>query len=98
MGTLLGSNLLRSSDTFLLMFFLGPDPVGLYNVPERLLGLLDIPIRSLVSTAYPKLVRVKRDLDKQGFLHEYEVQTGLLTLMVLPIAALTFIFAPYLVV
>ncbi len=98
MGTLLGSNLLRSSDTFLLMFFMGPAPVGLYNVPERLLGLLDIPIRSLVSTAYPKLVRVKRDYDKAGFLHEYEVQTGLLTLLVLPIAVVTFVFAKYLVV
>ncbi|PMB36886.1 hypothetical protein CEN47_08175, partial [Fischerella thermalis CCMEE 5319] len=98
MGTLLGSNLLKSTDTFLLMFFMGPAPVARYNVPERLLGLLDIPIRSLVSTAYPKLISVRKHMGEEHFLKEYEVQTGLLFLLVLPIALVTLMFSDQLVV
>lgn len=98
MGTLLGSNLLKSTDTFLLMFFMGPAPVARYNVPERLLGLLDIPIRSLVSTAYPKLIAVRKQKGEAEFLPEYEVQTGLLFLIVLPVALATLIFSDWLVI
>lgn len=98
MGTLLGSNLLKSTDTFLLMFFMGPAPVARYNVPERLLGLLDIPIRSLVSTAYPKLIAVRKHKGEAEFVPEYELQTGLLFLIVLPVAIATLIFSDWLVI
>ncbi len=98
MGTLLGSNLLKSTDTFLLMFFMGPAPVARYNVPERLLGLLDIPIRSLVSTAYPKLIAVRKHKNEGAFVSEYELQTGLLFLIVLPVAVLTLLFSDWLVI
>lgn len=98
MGTLLGSNLLKSTDTFLLMFFLGPAPVARYNVPERLLGLLDIPIRSLVATSYPKLIAVRKQVGDEAFVSEYESQTGLLFLIVLPVAVLTILFSDWLVI
>ena len=55
LGTLIGTNLLKSADTLLISFFLGPTYVALYSVPLRLTEMLEIPLRSLVANALPKM-------------------------------------------
>lgn len=98
MGTLLGTSLLRSSDTYLLMSFLGPLPVGLYNVPERLMTLVDIPIRAFITTDFPKLVQREKQGDAQGFNDLLHTAAGLLTWLILPVVLVTLVAAEWLVV
>ncbi|MFY8189417.1 MAG: oligosaccharide flippase family protein [Bacteroidia bacterium] len=50
MGTLLGSNLLRRTDTFIIgSSFLGSAGVAVYNVPSRLLEIIVMPLRSFAN-------------------------------------------------
>lgn len=97
MGTLISSNLLKSSDTFLLMFMRGPVAVAIYNIPERLLGILEIPVRSMVQATYPKLNRLYVS-EPERFKDEMHAETGLLTILLLPLVLGVLLFADWLVV
>ena len=98
MGTLLGSNLLRNSDTYIIMAFLNEASVAIYNVPNRIMGLLDIPIQAFSSADYPRLVSL---IEKKQF---SELQTsfnkglGISLLVVWPAAILVFFAAKWIVV
>lgn len=52
-----GSNLLRSSDTFILSLSaaMGPTAIAIYAIPLKFVELVEIPLRSFTATAYPKL-------------------------------------------
>lgn len=54
-GSYVGSNLLRSSDTFLINFLLGPAPLAIYSLAGRFMEIVDIPLRSFMATAIPAL-------------------------------------------
>ena len=98
MGTLLGSNLLRNSDTYIIMGFLNEASVAMYNVPNRILGMLDIPIQAFSSADYPRFVdlihRGKHNDLQQGF----NKGLGLSILVVWPAALVVFFAAKWLVV
>ncbi len=65
-GTLMASNLLRSSDTFILGWLLGPAAVALYNVPQKLIEIIEIPLRGLVAAAFPEMSQKSAHHDHQG--------------------------------
>ncbi len=98
MGTLIGSNLLRSSDTFIIVSFLGPAANAVYMVAERLIGLFDIPLQALVSLAFPTLAKKYTQGEKDTFEREFEVSAGFSTILLIPVSILTFLFAEPLVV
>ncbi len=98
MGTLIGSNLLKSSDTFIILSFLGPQAVAIYNVPEKLLGLIEIPLRALISIAFPQLIKKYKEKNPEGFITEFEIGAGFSTILLLPVSILAFVFAEPLVV
>lgn len=66
MGTLLGSNLLKSSDTFIISLspVLGPVGVAYFSIPMKLTELLEVPLRSFLATAFPKMSKasIKGDI------------------------------------
>ncbi|ADB39849.1 lipopolysaccharide biosynthesis protein [Spirosoma linguale] len=96
-GTLVGSNLQRSADTLLLGAILGPEAVALYAIPQRLTQLLDMPVRSVVVTAMPRLVKLQQQ-GKSGELAAYFQQSaGLLWLVMLPLSIAGFVLAEPLV-
>lgn len=96
-GTMLGGSALNSSDTLLIMTFLGPEAVAIYNVPMRIIGLYDIPLRALVQIAYPTLAGVKNRLGLKSFIREFEASNGFTFLVLLPLSVLIFVFAEPLV-
>lgn len=98
MGTLIGGTLLRGSDDFLIRFFLGPEAVALYQVPNRLVNLIDIPLRALVSFSFPSLAKSNKQGDKEAFQREFEAATAFAFVLLLPMAIGAFIFAEPLVV
>lgn len=96
-GTLLIANLLRSSDTYLLMLFLGATAVSVYAVPERLLGLIYIPVTAIIGAVIPKLSSAGKDSGHEGVVARAEAELGLLFWIILPIALVLFLFAPFLI-
>lgn len=99
MGTLVGSSLLRSADTFIIGLspVLGSVGIAQYAIPLKLTDLLGIPLRSFTVTAFPKMSKLslagKMDELKEVF-YSY---SGAVTFMFIPVAIGGFIFAEQLV-
>lgn len=97
-GTVLGSNLLKSSDTIIIgLSSLGPSAAALYSVPLKLIEIMDIPLRSFVLNAFPKMsqasLRGDNDLVKRLF-YQY---SGGISLIFIPGIIFCLIFAKYLI-
>ncbi|RIJ42524.1 oligosaccharide flippase family protein [Pontibacter oryzae] len=97
MGTMLGSNLLRSSDTLLIGLFMPAQWVALYNVPQKLLEIVEIPVRSVLATALPRLAASHATGNQEDVARIWSMYLGRLALLVLPLALICFIWAEKLV-
>jgi len=96
--TLIGSNLLRSADTLIISLSpMGTAAVALYSIPLKLTELQQIPLRSFVATAFPKMSRASI----QGRIEEVKTlfysYTGAMTYLFVMISLTTFVFAEYFV-
>lgn len=85
-GTSLGSTLLRSSDTFIIKFMFPTKLVGVYYIPQRLMEIFEIPMRSFVSTALPELSAAAQRDDKPAIAIIMKRYAGLLTVLLIPVA------------
>lgn len=94
-GTLIGSNLLKSSDTFILGMssFMGTTGVALYSVPLKLTEIIEIPIRSFMATAYPMLSKASIENNMSDFKKIYYTYAGAITYLLIPVAIIALIFA-----
>lgn len=94
-GTLIGSNLLRSADTFILGLspFLGVTGVALYSIPLKLTEIIEIPVRSIAMTAFPKMSKASIAGNKNLVMDIFYKNSGGLTLLLIPIMIFAFIFA-----
>ncbi|MDR0969308.1 MAG: oligosaccharide flippase family protein [Lentimicrobiaceae bacterium] len=94
-GTLIGSNLLKSSDTFIIGLspFLGTTGVALYSIPLKLTEIIEIPLRSITATAFPDMSRasIKGDIPKVRDL--FYKNAGVATWIMIPLMLFCFIFA-----
>lgn len=91
--TLLGTNLLKSSDNFLIGYFLGPSAVGIYNIPLKLLEVAEIPARSagqIMLSSLSKLHSLGRISDFKNTLNSAILK---LQKLYLPLGFLAFLFA-----
>ncbi|MCD6345943.1 MAG: oligosaccharide flippase family protein [Bacteroidales bacterium] len=61
LGTLIGSNLLKSSDTFIIGIMLAEPQVAYYSIPLKLIEIVEIPLRSFVAVAFPKMSQASRE-------------------------------------
>ena len=96
--TFIGTNLLRSADVLIISLSpLGNAAVALYSIPLKLTELQQIPLRSFVATAFPKMSKAslhhKIDEVKELF-YSY---TGALTYLFVFLSLITFIFAEFFV-
>lgn len=97
--TLIGTNLLRSIDTFIISLSpLGNTAVALYSIPLKLTELQQIPLRSFTATAFPKMSKANasgKNEEWKSFFYSY---AGAITLLFIPLSICTFIFAEPLIV
>lgn len=96
--TLIGTNLLRSADTLIISLSpLGTAAVALYSIPMKLTELQQIPLRSFVATAFPKLSKASL----QGKVEEVKAlfysYSGAMTYLFIIISLVTFSFADFFV-
>ena len=94
-GTLIGSNLLKSADTFILGLspFIGVTGVALYSIPLKLTEIMEIPVRSFAMTAFPGMSKASIEGKKDIVRKIYYQYTGGITYLLFPIIAIAFIFA-----
>jgi O-antigen/teichoic acid export membrane protein len=93
-GTLLASNLLRSADVFLLGIFLGPGAVAVYAIPQRLMQILETPLRSIVVTSIPKLAELHQRAQPAEWAEVFHRLSGRLWFGLLPVALVGILGAP----
>lgn len=85
-GTLLGTNLLKSTDTFLLGAWYSAAAVALYQLPYKLIEVVEIPLRSQVATLLPIWSESSPEVVKVSL----QKQLIRLTLWVLPLSSICF--------
>lgn len=96
--TLIGTNLLRSADTFIIALSpLGTAAVALYSIPLRLTEMLQIPLRSFVATAFPKMSKASIQNDLKMVRYYFYSYAGSMTILFIPMAIFGFIFADFFV-
>lgn len=92
--TLIGTNLLRSADTFIISFSpLGTAAVALYSIPMKLTELQQIPLRSFAATAFPKLSKASMQKKVQEVKEIFYTYSGAMTYLFIFISLITFVFA-----
>ena len=98
-GTLIGSNLLKSSDHIIIGLspFLGTAGVALFAIPLRLIELIEVPLRSFVATAFPKISKASLDNNNEEVKNLFYTYSGAVTFLIFGIVVFCFIFAEQLV-
>jgi O-antigen/teichoic acid export membrane protein len=95
-GTTISSNLLRSSDTFIIMIVMGtagPAAVAMYNIPMRLMEIIEIPLRSFLATGMPSMSEAFNKNNKKEVVNIMQKYGGMLTICLIPVSLIALVFA-----
>jgi O-antigen/teichoic acid export membrane protein len=93
-GTSISSYLLRGSDTYIIKFmFVNPAIVGIYYLPQRLMEVIEIPLRSFIATALPSMSIAVQQNDRERMTYIMKKYAGILTVLLIPVSVGAFIAA-----
>ncbi len=92
-GTTIASNLLKSSDTFIITYMLGTSALSVYNLVNRLMELIEIPLRSTLSTAMSSIAQAYNRNNRKEMAYILQKYAGTLTLALVPVSFIAFLFA-----
>jgi O-antigen/teichoic acid export membrane protein len=93
-ATSISSYLLRGSDTYIIKFmFVDPSFVGIYYLPQRLMEIIEIPLRSFIATAFPSMAADVAHDNKKGMTKTMKRYAGILTMLLIPVSIIAFIGA-----
>lgn len=83
----------RISTTFVITFFLGPTALAVYNLPGRLMTIIEIPLGSSLGTGMSSMATALNKNDEKQFIYIFKKYAGLLTFAIIPIVFGVIIFA-----
>lgn len=83
-GTTLSSNLFGTSNTMIINFMLGPSALAVFNLGQRLMELVEIPLRSFAATGMPELSAAYNENNKERVIETMKKYIGLITLVLAP--------------
>ena len=98
MGTTIIANLLRSSDTLIILFLLGgsgPAAVAMYVMAMRLMEIVEIPLRSFLATGMPAMSEAFNENRKDKLAQIMQQYAGILTILLIPVCIFATIFADF---
>jgi O-antigen/teichoic acid export membrane protein len=96
MGTSISANLLRSSDTIIIKLTLGKladSAIAVYTAAQTLTNLLDIPLRSFVTTGMTSISAAQNMNEKDKVEEIFKKYAGALTIIFIPVVIGLVIFA-----
>jgi O-antigen/teichoic acid export membrane protein len=100
-GTSISSYLLKGSDTYIIRFMFGPiagpAAVADYNLPQRLMEVIEIPLRSFISVAMPTMSADVHKGNKAGVATVMTKYAGILSIALIPVSIAGIILADLLV-
>jgi O-antigen/teichoic acid export membrane protein len=73
--------------------FTGTTVVGIYYLPQRLMEVIEIPLRSFVATALPAMSAAVNTDDKKQLTYILKKYSGILTMLIVPVTLGSLIFA-----
>jgi O-antigen/teichoic acid export membrane protein len=79
-----GAHLLKTVDTFIIERWLGPAAVAMYQVPLKVMEVVEIPLRSAVNTAMPSMSAHANLGQKPAIAQEMTRYGGIVTVAMLP--------------
>jgi O-antigen/teichoic acid export membrane protein len=91
--TTVASNILKSADVILINAFLGPTMVAIYNIPLKLLEVVEIPLRSWAMSAFPRLSKLASEGKFAQFKSNFTKEVKYFTLLLLPFLGIAFHFS-----
>lgn len=83
-GTTLSSNLFGTSNTMIINFMLGPAALAVFNLGQRLMEIIEIPLRSFAATGMPELSAAYNEGNREKVIMTMKRYTGLITVALLP--------------
>jgi len=83
-GTTLSSNLFGTSNTMIVNFMLGPAALAVFNLGQRLMEIIEIPLRSFAATGMPELSAAYNAGNKEKVIETMKRYTGLITVALFP--------------
>ena len=98
MGSTIITNLLRSSDTLIILFLLGgsgPAAVAMYVMAMRLMEIVEIPLRSFLATGMPAMSEAFNENRKDKLAQIMQQYAGILTILLIPVCIFAIIFADF---
>lgn len=94
-ATSIGSSLFKVTDTFVINFMLGPAALAIFTLGQRLMEVVEIPLRSLTATAMPSLSAAYNQKNTSYFIILIKKYIGVVTILLIPALILGFIFADF---
>ncbi|QRQ99573.1 lipopolysaccharide biosynthesis protein [Dyadobacter sandarakinus] len=92
-GTTLSSNLFGTSNTMIINFMLGPAALAVYNLGQRLMELIEIPLRSFAATGMPELSAAYNEGNRRKVIATMQRYTGLITIAFVPVCLVAIVLA-----
>jgi O-antigen/teichoic acid export membrane protein len=71
----------------------GPAALAMYNIPNRLMEVIEIPLRSFLATGMPSLSEAFNKNRKEEVADIMQKYAGMLTLALIPVSILSIVFA-----
>lgn len=97
MGTLIGANLIRNSDNYIIGSLINNIAVAIYSVPARVIDIIELPIRSIAITTLPEMAKIYSQNDLQLLKKEFQKRAGLIFVLLFPLSIICCVFAPQIV-
>jgi len=91
----ISSNMLRTSDIFIVRAALGAEAVATYNIGLKLMEVIEIPLRSFIATAMAPMYAAFNKGMKAELIYIMQKYAGLLTLALIPVCIGSVLFADY---
>jgi O-antigen/teichoic acid export membrane protein len=93
LGTNAVAKLLSSSDIYIITFMLGPAAIAVYSLPQRLMEIVELPLRSFVGTGMSEMAAAYNLGDSRkanDILYKY---IGILTYVFIPLVLCSCLFS-----
>lgn len=91
-GSMLTSSGLSYSDSFFIRTMLNPTAVAIYSIPQKFMEIVEIILRSFVSTAQPAISTAMNKNDIPGVARAFCRYTGVVTIIIIPFILIAIIF------
>ncbi|MES2703260.1 MAG: oligosaccharide flippase family protein [Bacteroidota bacterium] len=85
LGTTTVSSLLVNADTWIINYVLGPAAVAVYNLAIRFMAVIELPIRTLLTTGTSEMAIAYNRDDLPQVTHIFKKYAGMLTIIFIPI-------------